>query len=554
MSSFITVSNPDTGETTVIPPFPIADEDYILKVVASPAAKYVGIIAYTSNGRTDTYSAYVRNLTTGNVVRVTGHQRNPDIEPDLVFDCQEKFAVFVDSTPSFLVFNIETGELVKTVVSDRYRTCHFVSACFTPIANRLILAYTEQESTGFLSGKSGLLEVNTTGWSISYNHEIPFIGRDNLTVIHPIRISCSPVLDKVYIPAVNGAGYIYDVTGRNGYFAGYSNAYGKSEEFVFGMLGKVASIKLPDEVTRLVNFPSLEERIQVPTPQELPYPEIVRLQSGSTKRANYFSFTQTMQYPESFNAINYDTSQYLYDPATKVKVCYRPTRVVLENTPVPNRPANVFALYTKLCQLYGLDHTITVPEVLTDDTCVSRPTLVTPLNGLDYVTPAPLYFSVSADGGFGLHLRTSDELPTYNDPIYGAIGFNINRASFRYFAPPFLTVITKPADWDTAITEYREQKSSQVTIAYMKFKEVYGNYTEERELMILFTATGRIDFASGMENVTAFNSRCLVMDDSHRETVSTMVYGGFSEPVTNYEVNWYSNAGNFGITPTDLLL
>jgi hypothetical protein len=333
-----------------------------------------------------------------------------------------------------------------------------------------------------------------------------------------------------------------------------STGYSIGTQLQFGVQSKVVLGQSSGRGRFIQNFPSLTDR---PLPEYATGYDDACIQSGQISLGTYGYTEPLSQFINSFSIPGFDATQYVYDPVTKLKVCHNFTTVAELNSsdPIVNA-ATVLQWYQRICTNLGLDGSDIATGMLTDDTCTLRPISVTPFNAMDWSPAAPTTLSVSADTGFGLHLRPLTTVASYVSPLDGTERQALARTSFATTNPPFLILNSKVKNWDMSIVEYREQQNGQYTIAYMKIKEVYGNFVDEIEQAVLIGSNGRIDFVSSQDTNSREGRyhRMLVLDDSSADKNVLQMFGSKVQPLSNYvPMNWFSNATGLGINPLTLI-
>lgn len=551
MPNYMTLTDRVANTHIAIPEFTTNPTDVVKNISISTNRRFVGCTIRTENGENVTQSAFVRDLQTNSVIRVVGHQTEESDIPTLAMDSTSRFGCFIDGTRFLQIFDLSTGAPIRINLASSVELYRFVGAVFSPVRQRLYLAFVNEESGAALTGMSGIMVIDTTVWATDTIINVPWLFKNESGYQPPTHCKMSVSHDgaKLIVPNANSSIVEIDLDNYTLRNLGLSD----NELLTLGVLSKSVTVKHPIERARVFNYPSFEQRTEPPGIDDTLVTDI-KIQDGHTHETPYsYIESAPTQYLYSFSGANYRPDLYIHDPMTKAPVCFKPAFVNHTALPVPNRPTSVLDLYTRLCNGLGLDPNIAVPELLNDDTCVVRSSLVTPFNTLGIQSASPLWFTVSPDAGFALYLRNTGNVTSYNTAILGKTDEAMTRASFCTSTPPFLMLNSKPKDWDVRTVEYREQKSSQYTIAYLQYQEIYGNYPGTREMVMLISSNGRIDYAISGDPTELSKMRWLVFNELLTPKQVTSLFGTFVVPSNQSELLWYSNASRFGIDPLDLI-
>ena len=580
MFSLMTMTDMRTGNTVAVPFFTAAaiagtSNERVINVQISNNNQYLAATALVydeNNSDNSYYGAFVRDMTNNRVVRVIGQQPAPNVysglnaHPNAVvsLDPTNRFACYTENSQFLAVFPVDNGNfafsdapLINVDIPNKYRSFVWVGSAFSPVETKLyVLGYNINES-GVVSGDSVILVIDTTTWTTMSTIRIPYLkttyGGDWASAVERMQFKINHNGTLLYINNIFYAEtncFIYNLTNNQFIATGYPLGTHAS----FGVQSKVILGQSSSRGRFIQNFPSLTDR---PLPDFATGYDDSCIQSGHISLGTYGYTEPLSQFVNSFSIPGFDATQYVYDPVTKLKVCHNFTTVVdLDSSAPIANAATVLQWYQRICTNLGLDGSNIATGMLTDDTCTLRPISVTPFNAMDWSAAAPTTLSVSADTGFGLHLRPLTTVASYVSPLDGTERQALARTSFATTNPPFLILNSKVKNWDMSIVEYREQQNGQYTIAYMKIKEVYGNYVDEIEQAVLIGSNGRIDFVSSQDtnSLTGRYHRMLVLDDSSADKNVLQMFGSKVQPLSNYvPMNWFSNATGLGINPLTLV-
>lgn len=582
MESVITITDMQSGLTTAIPKFTAGDvagdrTERVLQAQISNNNQYLAasaLITDVNDADNSYYGAFVRNLANGQVVRFIAQYPAPSFDTFVLthpnclvnIDPSNRFVCYTDNSQLVAVFPASNGNftfsdasLIKLDIPNKYRSYAWVGSAFSPVETKLYVLGYDVNEDGMIAGDSTILVIDTTTWTTLSTIRIPFLkttySGDWATSVERMQFKINHNGTLLYINNIFYAEnncFIYDLVNNRFIPTGYS----RGARADFGVQSKVLLGQDPSlgRGRFIDNLPSLTDR---PLPEYAMGYDDACIQSGQISLSTYGYTEPLSQFINSFSIQGYDATKYLYDPVTKLKVCHNFTTVAdLDSSAPITNAAAVLQWYQRICTNLGLDGSDITTGMLTDDTCTLRPISVTPFNAMDWSSAAPTTLSVSADTGFGLHLRPLTAVASYVSPLDGTERQALARTSFATTNPPFLILNSKVKNWDMAIVEYREQQNGQYTIAYMKIKEVYGNFVDEIEQAVLIGSNGRIDFVSSQDtnSLTGRYHRMLVLDDSSADKNVLQMFGSKVQPLSNYvPMNWFSNATGLGINPLTLI-
>lgn len=490
-------------------------------------------------------AGYVMNLTTRDVVMIIGQFDNPTLKNvEVRMDASSRFGCYTEQSCYFACFELATGSLINVAIPDEFRNYVWVSSVFSPNQPKLYLIGYDRRETEMALGKSAILVIETAGWTTLEIIWMPFVMVMDHGFGYGDHSSLSINSDgtELYIPNLNSTNAIYNLTTRQLSVTGYA----ADERMNWGRLNNVVTLKSQSEKGVFI-YPNFE-RITYGDPDS--YIEDLSIEAGGVSVGNWPWTGAPQQFINTYPTEAVLREDNFYDPSTKLRILTKLRFVeqgVLNEGDQVNTPLEY---YIKVCQNLGLDHTAIVSGVNYDDVAMLRDTNVSPFGGGDYVGPFALKFAVSADGGFGLYLRDPVEVSSYVSPLGGTDDEYLPRAAFVTQNPPFLTLNAKPKNWDMQIVEYREQKTPTATIAYVKMREVYGNYPDEIETVIYFDVEGRLDFVTGMDYHERQRVRFIVMDETNPSKNATELFGGYTTESRLHELTWFSNFHTLPSFPT----
>ena len=548
MPNYITLSR--GGQHLSIPDFTEDPTDVLKNVTISSNNEWLGGTIYTFAGTRKTHSAFVRNLQTNAVFRVTGHQTKESSEVSLQFDPTSKFGCFIDNTRALFLFDCVANRLIKVNIPTAYRLYRWVGSVFDPVRTLLYVAYVKEESGAYDAKESGIVVINLLTMAIDTEIAINgvFRNENGYQLATHCKLTITHNGSHLIIPNVNSSTVCYDLVNQTYVNLGYSD----NEKFLLGLQSRTLIVKPVIGKPSCLNYPSLKQRTVPDELTNITYSDIKNQTGVPAEQMYTYTEQASLQYINSFDALNFSPVIYLYDPATKLPVCFKPTLVNLTTLGDVGRPKSILELYRKICANNGLDADVVITDLNTDDTCHIRTTVATPFNTLDYTSPAAASFTVSADSGFGLYLRRLTQSTSYMTSVYGRKDEALMRASFTTTKPPFLLFNSKQKDWDVKILEYREQKSSLYTVAMLKYQEIYGNYSGTREILLWIGSNGRLDFAISPDPSGLSKARCLVFDETDNQKYVTSLFGGFTDDSDQTSIKWYSNAIKLNIDPLSI--
>ncbi len=537
MANKITLTNTTTGVNTVLPDHPLGydlDSSQIGEIKISPNNRYVGW-AYSARAG-DNNVAVVYDTTNQTYLDIP----SPLIAPtdswfcELRFDMTSRFGCFTDQSHMVIIFELANGNLINVNIPDEYRSYIWVSSVFSPNQPKLYLAGYDIRNEEYRLGKSVILEIENSGWTVLRALQVPFLTRTHPDVAPGLHSKLAINNDGtlLYIPNLHSTNVIYDINSGEFTTTGFKN----DEFLAFGKLDKYVALMNNSNTAGVYSYPKFEKV------RDLEY--ISGIWDVSLQPTGYsvgnFPWTGTPQpFINSFKgSVPTLVTNPFRDPVTKEVILDRP----FSSWNTDERTA--LGYYVDACAALGLNSSETIPDVLGDDLAVMRDTNVSPFQA-KWTGPAPyLKFSISPDGGIGFYLREPTIVPSYVAPFNGSDKLHLTRSTFCTANPPILTLCSKAKNQDMQLIEYREQKNSEYTLGYMRLQEVYGNYPQILEIAFLFGSDGRIDYVTSPDPVGVRNERFLIADETKPGKNVLYLFGTYDELPNNYYANIFTNMGH----------